>query len=310
MPRLASIVVGVDFSPGSTSALREALRLAARDGAALRAVHFLDTVAAVAAESTLSDFQRDIRAGLVAEAKRGWNAFRAAIPEAASLELEVEVDNALRAMARRVLAAKADLLVLGACGAGETAGGPGTFAAACVRMAPSAVLLVPARRAGPYRRILACVDFSETARAALVAAADLAQADGAALDVLHVFPAPWVLLHERAPSPAETPQFRRQFTDTLRRRLETTVAEALGAERAARATLHLVESHRPGRAIAEQAAATGADLLAIGTRGESNLRDLIIGSTAERVLRDCVGHDRDVAILAVKPRAFSSPIEV
>lgn len=308
MPRLASIVVGVDFSPGSTSALREALRLAGRDGASLHAVHFLDTVAVVATESALSDFQRDIRAGLVAGAKRRWTEFRAAVPEAASLEIEVTIDNALRAMTRSLLAAKADLLVVGACGAGETAGGPGTFAAACVRTAPSPVLLVPPRRIGPFRRVLACVDFSETARAALVAAADLARADGASLDVLHVFPAPWVPLHERAPSPAETPQFRRQFTDALRRRLETTVAETLGSERAARATLHLVDSQRPGRAIADHAASTGADLLAIGTRGESTLRDLLLGSTAERVLRDCVGHDRDIAILAVKPRSFASSI--
>jgi nucleotide-binding universal stress UspA family protein len=118
-----------------------------------------------------------------------------------------------------------------------------------------------------------------------------------------------VPLHDRAPSPAETPHFRRQFLDALTRRLEATVAETLGPDRAARATLHLVDSHRPGQAIARHADARGADLIAIGTRGETSLRDLLLGGTTERVLRDCVGHDRAIAILAVKPRAFASPIE-
>jgi nucleotide-binding universal stress UspA family protein len=54
--------------------------------------------------------------------------------------------------------------------------------------------------------------------------------------------------------------------------------------------------HRPG--VLEFAALLNADLVAVGTRGQSNLRDLVVGSTAEKVLRDGV-----CGVLAAKPRA-------
>ena len=49
--------------------------------------------------------------------------------------------------------------------------------------------------------------------------------------------------------------------------------------------------------VLEFAALVNADLVAVGTRGRSNLRDLVLGSTAEKVLRDSV-----CAVLAAKPR--------
>ena len=45
------------------------------------------------------------------------------------------------------------------------------------------------------------------------------------------------------------------------------------------------------------AALVNADLVAVGTRGQSNLRDVVLGSTAEKILRDSV-----CAVLAAKPR--------
>jgi len=53
--------------------------------------------------------------------------------------------------------------------------------------------------------------------------------------------------------------------------------------------------HRSG--VLEFAALVNADLVAVGTRGRSNLRDVVLGSTAEKILRDSV-----CAVLAVKPR--------
>ena len=49
--------------------------------------------------------------------------------------------------------------------------------------------------------------------------------------------------------------------------------------------------------VLEFAALVNADVVAVGTRGRSNLRDVVLGSTAEKVLRDSV-----CAVLAVKPR--------
>lgn len=48
--------------------------------------------------------------------------------------------------------------------------------------------------------------------------------------------------------------------------------------------------------ILESAALVNADLVVVGTKGRSNLRDVVLGSTTEKVLRDSV-----VAVWAAKP---------
>jgi hypothetical protein len=53
----------------------------------------------------------------------------------------------------------------------------------------------------------------------------------------------------------------------------------------------------------QYAQGVGADLIVLGTRGRTNLRDLLLGSTAEKVLRDSV-----CSVLAVHPEGFSHPI--
>jgi nucleotide-binding universal stress UspA family protein len=50
------------------------------------------------------------------------------------------------------------------------------------------------------------------------------------------------------------------------------------------------------RGIVEYATSTNADLVVIGTHGKSNLRYLLLGSTAERVLRHT-----GCSVLAVRP---------
>lgn len=52
--------------------------------------------------------------------------------------------------------------------------------------------------------------------------------------------------------------------------------------------------HRSG--ILEFASAVHGDIVVVGTRGRTNLRDVVLGSTAEKVLRDS-----QVAVWACKP---------
>ena len=44
-------------------------------------------------------------------------------------------------------------------------------------------------------------------------------------------------------------------------------------------------------------------LVVLGTRGRTNLRDVLLGSTAERVVRDA-----PCSILAVRPEGFEHPL--
>jgi len=67
MNTIASIVVGIDFTPSSAVALKEALRIAQWNLAAVRAVHVIDTLVAIELEDAVSEFQRDVRNGLMAQ---------------------------------------------------------------------------------------------------------------------------------------------------------------------------------------------------------------------------------------------------
>ena len=157
------------------------------------------------------------------------------------------------------------------------------------------MLLVRGESARPFRRILVGVDFSPTSRQALTEAVRIARHDGASLHALHVFNGPWHALHYRAPTPEADPRFQRQYWTTLEHRLagllaevvsevENDVAEAPAVPLAIGSGI--VDQQSVRGTILDQAAAEGADLVVIGRRGRSNLRDLLLGSTAEKVLRE------------------------
>jgi nucleotide-binding universal stress UspA family protein len=301
MPWPRAIVAGVDFTECSATALVQATRIAGVSGAPLRVLHVIDVVVAVDLEEALTPFQTDIRAGLVEDARKSWRQFAAAIPGAAALALDVEVDAPVAAIVRRVRDTRADLLVMGSHGTSPADRGVGTLASACVRKAPATVLLVRDPHVGPFTSVVACVDFSETSRRALAHAVRMATLDGARLHVLHVFDAPWRRLHYRAPTLEASPDRRKQYRDGLRRRLEA-FAEPLRAEMARlRTTYELFDFPGHGRGIGQFASDVRADLLVLGTRGRTNLRDVLLGSTAERVLRDTT-----CSILAVKPDDFAA----
>jgi universal stress protein E len=138
------------------------------------------------------------------------------------------------------------------------------------------------------------VDFSPTSLRALKHAAALATQDGAELRVVHVFDPPWAHLHYRMATPEATPEFQRSYRDALERRLKATVEES--GVHGATCDVFASEGHRSG--IVEYAGSVRADLLVIGTRGRTNLRDMLLGSTAEKALREST-----CSVLAVKPTA-------
>jgi nucleotide-binding universal stress UspA family protein len=303
MKSLSSILVGIDFTPGSRVALAEALRIARWNRASVRAAMVIDTLVAIELEEALSDMQRGVRDGLVADARKAWAAFAATVDGAVAVPLEVRVDNLIAGILGAAREVGADLLVLGASGLGQPEVGMGTLATACVRHAMCPVLLVRDTKRGPFRTVVACVDFSPTSLLALDQAARVATQDSAALHVLHVFDPPWRLLHYRAPAPDAEPQFQQQYRQGLERRLRAFTAE-LGREIDYLKPTFSVFSHGGHRSgIVEYAAGVRADLIVLGTRGKTNLRDVFLGTTAEKTLRDT-----PCSVLAIKPEGFSHPL--
>lgn len=299
----ASVVVGTDFTPCSAVAIGEAIRVAAWSDAPVHAVHVIDTTVVIEVETSMSEFQQSLRDNLVADAQRAWTEFTSAIPGAADIALDVRINSRLVGIFDHARAHHADLLVMGAFGERQPEVGVGTVATACVRKSMTDVLLVRDTRSGPYRRIVAAVDFSETSGRALARAAFFAAQDRAELHVLHAFTAPWRRVRYQAPIALEAPHLQRQYRDAIERRLAEfarPIAES-NPDLAIRLICHDDGGHRS--AIVEYASSVSADLIALGTRGRTNLRDILLGSTAEKALQES-----RCSVLAVKPEGFRHPL--
>jgi nucleotide-binding universal stress UspA family protein len=133
----------------------------------------------------------------------------------------------------------------------------------------------------PLTSILAATDFSTPARHAADRAARLAHETGARLTLMHAL---------SGSALAELRQWlgtghagEQRLVQETRRTLEQAAADLAAARRVA------VQTHLSTGAaldcIGQQAAALNADLLVLGARGSGYLRRLVLGTTAERLLR-------------------------
>ena len=185
--------------------------------------------------------------------------------------------------------------------------GVGSVAGACVRKSMTDVLMVRDATgptgAAPFKTIVAAVDFSPTSLRAVRRAAAFAAKDGAELHLLHVFQSPWRQLHPRATTPA--PPGLEQHREGLERRLTEFCRPALEPSAipagAVRSVVYDGAGHRSG--IVEYAGRVRADLIVLGTRGRTNLRDLLLGGTAEKAIEES-----RCSILVVKPEGFEHPL--
>jgi nucleotide-binding universal stress UspA family protein len=127
-------------------------------------------------------------------------------------------------------------------------------------------------------KILVPVDFSEGADKALSVAAELAQALGATIHVVHVIPPVPYLGPPLAPGPAFAAQLRadtkKAFDDYMagvkHRGIEATSILSDG--------IAYAEVNRVAFEI-------GADLIVMGTHGRTGLEHALLGSVTERVIR-------------------------
>lgn len=140
------------------------------------------------------------------------------------------------------------------------------------------------------RRILVATDFSEPARAALAAAAALAERTGAELALVHVLPDVRRALIDAAGSAkvAKGADDVEELGRAMRQRSDARLDELLGplrdrGIRVRRMTLLGV----PYVSLVELALAEQFDLVATATRGLSIAKRFLVGSTAERLVREC-----------------------
>lgn len=306
MSDIHEILVGVDFSDGSTAALDHAAFIAAQLGANLHVLHvWHPPELSMPSERTAGGSFDSLESVAESHATRELESFLKSARERGVpvrhwfTELGVPSTTIVNVAARQ----KYDLIVLGTHGrTGVAHAVLGSVAERVVRRAPCPVLTVraPAKpRVGAIRRVLVPVDYSEGSRRALRYAARLATSLGAELDVVHVWDRPSyvsedVVLH----GPGDT---RRSLAELIRENAEQQMQEFLASAsadaggRGARPS-HRLLSGEPASTLITELEKGAHDLVVIGTHGRSGVARFLLGSVAEKLVRYST-----VPVLAVPP---------
>jgi nucleotide-binding universal stress UspA family protein len=141
------------------------------------------------------------------------------------------------------------------------------------------------RPAAPFlKTILVCTDFSICAARAFSWAVSLATSQGAKVHILHVLMEPIQAFDVAGALPYLDVTTQREWEEATKKRLASAVASA--EKRGVSATSELLWG-RPSDAIIETSVKQKASLVVLGTHGRTALEKLLIGSTAERVVRLC-----------------------
>ncbi len=132
------------------------------------------------------------------------------------------------------------------------------------------------------KSILVGTDFSVCAARALAYAVTLTRLCGGRLHILHVLMEPVQALDVTAALPYPDLEARKEWEEAARVKL---LREVEAAEKRGVSATSEVRWGRPSDTIVDTAARMPASLIVLGTHGRSALEKLLLGSTAERVLR-------------------------
>jgi nucleotide-binding universal stress UspA family protein len=130
------------------------------------------------------------------------------------------------------------------------------------------------------KKLLVATDFSEHARPAIDAAITIAKTFGAKVHLVHAFQTPVPIV---SPYEVVVPDgFLEQARDAAGRNLHA-VEEKISSE-GVDVTSHLTEVPAAS-SIARLAEELDIDLIVMGTRGNTGLKHIVLGSVAERTIR-------------------------
>ena len=144
--------------------------------------------------------------------------------------------------------------------------------------------------------ILVPVDFSPCSKAALEYAGALADRLEAAVDVLHVWSIPAMVMPELLVLvPGGQPESLQQFAE---KQVGKHLDELVGSVTTKTPVRRRVELGDPAGTIVRLASKDGYDLIVMGTHGRQGIQHLLAGSVAEKVVRSS-----SVPVVTVPARA-------
>lgn len=295
MRQLKKIIVGHDLRRGGAIALRSAVVLAQKCGAALRLVHVVEPHHAYQRLShpLTAPYPIEAIAQKAGAALQNLIACSALKP----LQVDYEVRRG-KPFVELIIARRAwlaDLIVVGGVHEGE-AHLLGSTSARVVRKALVPVMVTKKHLSPGAKTFLVPTDFSACAKRAAEEALVLAETFCARLVFLHVVDLYPVYAYGSAdnpelaapipqPAPGEIENQWRAFFSGL----------PLGNVDWEQRT----EEGRAGSEISRQAERTHADLIVMGTHGRTSLAYMLLGSVAEKVVRTV-----SCPVLTIRPDAF------
>ena len=264
-----SVLVATDFSEEAGFAAKRGASLAREMGLRGALAHVLPASLPAGLHVQAATRAQEALAVLAEETAREGPRFELRL-------LSGKVDEALAEAAQDF-----DLVVAGARGQRLLAGfSLGRVSAHLARLSRRPVLIVKRPPEGPYRRVVAAVDFSEPAREAVQWAARLAPQ--AEVHLVHAFEVEFEsTLRFTGVADDEVHAYRRQARERAVRAIERLIGQpGVPRERIARTVAH----GYPPRVILDCAAQTDAQLVAVGKHAAGRIERLLIGSVALQVL--------------------------
>ncbi len=295
MKTFRHIVIAVDFTKHCRLAVKEAVHRAAADGAEIIAVHVMDEFLM----EELKKAQATDRVTIRREWEQKLSHFIEEVGAGdTTVRVEVRVGNPFIELVEACRARQADLLVMGAKGSRSEPNRIGVIAAKCIRKAPVDVLVVRQDAQGPFKKAVACVDFSENSAKAVQCALHIAGQDGGSVDALFVYQSALAMSVDYG-GLVTTPLLAEADPAALtawQKDLETFLEPLCRATGDVPVRAIVKERVNIREAILDHVSEIQAGLVVLGTRGKSGLRELLIGTTAEKIIQNA-----PCSILAVKP---------
>ncbi len=282
------ILVATDLSADADEAIRQGDFFAGALGAELVVVHVLPSQLLPPVQPVLPSLSQPHIPDVPALRAVATDAVRARVaaltgrtPDGYTVMVEEGV--ARTSIAEKAESLAADLVVIGSHGTGRILGVLlGSVASSVIRHAHSAVLV--ARPSPRSLRVLAATDFSDPALPAITTAAGISRRLGAELIVLHCIDegTPWIdpVAIGAVGQEAWSVELRVEREREAKERVVAAIARA-GAVGEARVGIGPAAAE-----IVRVAREVEAQMVVVGTVGRSGLKGLLLGNTAEAVVRN------------------------
>lgn len=305
MNRLKNIIVVADFSEASENAMLQATRIAQWNNAVLHVLHVIDEIeAGEAIELYGIRSPNDVRIDLCDRVRERLATYVPVLPDGEPMvgggdtTFDVTIGDSFRDVLRAVGDLSADLLIVGH----DRVNGPevvGHLAQRFARKASTKVMLIRPSQPQSFRRVVACVDFSEMSQAVIEQASHVARQEHAELHVIHV-PVPVKRLLDLLDLSGQLSIARREEQmDAMRLRMDRLLKPFASILEGLNVQSHVLKDTNTLAGIVNYLNGEEPTLAVIGSRGRKNFKGLLMGTTAETLV--------DVApcsMLIIKPQGF------